>query len=130
MLWTIEKPSLKHFHILGCLAEARPYRPNEDKLDSRTNNCYFIEYFERSRGYKFYDPIVKAVFETGTATFFKDVEFFFFFWGGGGGEGMGIRLETLSLKMMNLFRLLLLLLTMCRFLSLIKEQIWNKTMLI
>ena len=87
MLWTSKKPSLKHFHILGCLAEARPYRPNEDKLDSRTNNCYFIEYFERSRGYKFYDPIVKAVFETGTATFFKDVEFFFL----GGGNGNKVR---------------------------------------
>ena len=46
-----------------------------------------------------------------------------------GGE---IRLETLSLKMRNLFRLLLLLLTMCKFifLSFLKKQIWNNTMLI
>ena len=74
-LWTGKKPSLKHFHIWGCPAEARPYRPNEKKLDSRTISCYFIGYSERSRGYKFYDPTTKSIFETGTAMFFEDIEF-------------------------------------------------------
>ena len=69
------KPSLKHFHVWGCPAEARPYIPNEDELDSRTISCYFIRYSERSRGYKFYDPTVKTVFKKGTATFFEDVKF-------------------------------------------------------
>ena len=36
---------------------------------------YFIGYFERSRGYKFYDPKLKTIFETGTATFFEDIEY-------------------------------------------------------
>ena len=54
---------------------ARPHRPNDDKLDSRTTSCYFIEYSKRSKGYKFYDPTVKTVFETGIATFFEDVEY-------------------------------------------------------
>ena len=36
---------------------------------------YFIGYSERSRGYKFYDPKLKIIFETGTATFFEDIEF-------------------------------------------------------
>ena len=36
---------------------------------------YFIGYSERSRGYKFYDPTIRSIFETGIATFFKDVEF-------------------------------------------------------
>ena len=74
-LWTGRKPSLKHFHIWGCPAEARPYRPHENKLDSKTVSSYFIGYSERSRGYKFYDPTVRNIFETGTATFFEDVEF-------------------------------------------------------
>ena len=74
-LWTGKKPSLNHLHIWGCPAEARPYRPNEKKLDSRTISCYFIGYSERSRGYKFYDPTTKAIFETGNARFFEDVEF-------------------------------------------------------
>ena len=74
-LWTGKKPSLKHLHIWGCPTEARPYRPHEKKLDSRTVSCYFIRYSERSRGYKFYDPTTKSIFETGNARFFEDVEF-------------------------------------------------------
>ena len=38
-------------------------------------SCYFIGYSERSRGYKFYDPTTKSIFETGNARFFEDVEF-------------------------------------------------------
>ena len=74
-LWTGKKPSLKHLHIWGCPAETRPYRPHEKKLDSRTVSCYFIGYSERSRGYKFYDPTTKSIFETRNARFFEDVEF-------------------------------------------------------
>ena len=28
-LWTGKKPSIRHLHVWGCPAEARPYRPNE-----------------------------------------------------------------------------------------------------
>ena len=73
--WTSKKPSLKHLHIWGCPAESRPYRPNERKLDSRTISCYFFGYSERSRGYKFYDPTTRSIFEMGNARFFEDVEF-------------------------------------------------------
>ena len=44
-------------------------------MDSRITSCYFIGYSERSRGYNFYDPTVRTIFETGTTTFFEDVEF-------------------------------------------------------
>ena len=44
-------------------------------MDSRTVSFYFIGYFERSKGYKFYDPTTKSIFETGNARFFEDVEF-------------------------------------------------------
>ena len=44
-------------------------------MDSRTISFYFIGYFERSRGYKFYDPTTKSIFETRNARFFEDVEF-------------------------------------------------------
>ena len=43
-LWTGKKSSLKHLYIWGCPVEARPYRHNEKKLDSRTVSCYFIGY--------------------------------------------------------------------------------------
>ena len=38
-------------------------------------SCYFIGYSTRSRGYKFYDPTTKSIFETGNARLFEDVEF-------------------------------------------------------
>ena len=38
-------------------------------------SCYFIGYSKRSRGYKFYYPTTKSIFESGNARFFEDVEF-------------------------------------------------------
>ena len=73
-LWTGKKPVLRHLRVWGCPAEARPYRPNEKKLDSRTVSCYFVGYSERSRGFKFYDPKVRTFFETGNAHFLEDIE--------------------------------------------------------
>ena len=72
-MWTGRKPSLQHLRIWGCPAEARPYRPQEKKLDERTVSCYFVGYAERSRGYKFYDPTNRTIFETNTVKFFEDV---------------------------------------------------------
>jgi len=38
-------------------------------------SSYFIGYFKQFRGYKFYDPTIKSIFEMKNATFFEDVEF-------------------------------------------------------
>ncbi|RVW67425.1 Retrovirus-related Pol polyprotein from transposon TNT 1-94 [Vitis vinifera] len=73
-LWTSKKPSIRYLHVWGCPVEARPYKPNEKKLDSRTMSCYFVGYSERSRGFKFYDPSSRSFFETGNAKFIEDVE--------------------------------------------------------
>ncbi|RDY10624.1 hypothetical protein CR513_04821, partial [Mucuna pruriens] len=74
-LWTGKKPSIKHLHIWGCPTEARPYRPHERKLDSRTVSCYFVGYGECSRGYNFYNPNSRSFFETGNARILEEVEF-------------------------------------------------------
>jgi len=74
-VWAGKKPSIKHLHIWGCLAEARPYRLHERKLDSRTISCYFFYYVKRSQGYKFYDPTLKSFFETRSARFLEKVDF-------------------------------------------------------
>lgn len=58
-----------------CPAEARPYEPNEKKLESQAMIRYFIGYSKRSRGYTFYDPKLNSIFETGTTSFFEDIEF-------------------------------------------------------
>ena len=115
-LWTGKKPSLKHLHILGCPAEARPYKPHEKKLDSRTVSFYFIRYSERSRGYEFYDPTTKSIFETGNAWFFEDVEF------DGGDKDRDLFLK----RNMLIFPQLLLTLVRLLYLKLFKKQIQIK----
>ncbi|KAA0061252.1 Retrovirus-related Pol polyprotein from transposon TNT 1-94 [Cucumis melo var. makuwa] len=59
-LWTGKKPSIRHLHVWGCPAEARPYRLNERKLYPRTISYYFVGYSEHSQGE---DNIKKVVFE-------------------------------------------------------------------
>ena len=113
-LWTDKNPNLKHFHIWGCPTKERPYRPHEKKLDSRTVSCYFIGYSERSKGYKFYDPTTKSIFETGSLRMLSLM-----------GE---IRLGILLLKR-NMLVFPQLSLTLIRFLylTLFKKQIQIKT---
>ena len=101
-LRTSKKCSMRHLHGWGCLAEARSYRPNKKKLDSRTLSCYFVGYSERSMGFKFYDPSSRSFFETGNARFLEDDEF--------DGE---IRLKIFSFKR-NLFLFQRLILRMIR----------------
>nr|CAN71504.1 hypothetical protein VITISV_021017 [Vitis vinifera] len=73
-LWTSKKPSIRNLHVWGYPIEARPYKPNEKKLDFRTGSCYFVGYFERSRGFKFYDPLTRCFFEMGNAKFIEDIK--------------------------------------------------------
>ncbi|RVW23725.1 Retrovirus-related Pol polyprotein from transposon TNT 1-94 [Vitis vinifera] len=73
-LWTSKKPSIRSLHVWGYPVEARPYKPNEKKLDFRTVSCYFVGYFERSRGFKFYDPSTRSFFEMGNAKFIEDIK--------------------------------------------------------
>jgi Integrase core domain len=68
-----QKSNIQYFRIWGCPAEARPYRPQEKKFDERTVSCYFIGYAERSRGYKFYDPTNRIIFEINIVKFFENV---------------------------------------------------------
>ncbi|RVW58398.1 Retrovirus-related Pol polyprotein from transposon TNT 1-94 [Vitis vinifera] len=63
-----------HFEQSPKQTEARPYKPNEKKLDSKTVSCYFVGYSERSRGFKFYDPSTRSFFETNNAKFIENVE--------------------------------------------------------
>ena len=37
-------------------------------------SCYFVRYFERLRGFKFYDPSTRFFFEMGNAKFIEDVK--------------------------------------------------------
>ena len=75
-LWTGRKPSLRHFHVWGCLAEVRIYNPHEKKLDARTISGYFIGYPEKSKGYRFYCPNHSTrIVESGNARFIENGQF-------------------------------------------------------
>lgn len=74
-LWTGKKPSLKHLYIWSCPTKSRPHRPSKNKMNSKTVACYFIEYYEKSTGYKFYDLTNRSIFGTRNTRFFEDVEF-------------------------------------------------------
>ena len=73
-LWFGRKPSLFHFHVWGCKAEARIYNPQAQKLDSRTSSAYFIGYLNKSKGYRFYTPHSHTrILETNRATFIDEM---------------------------------------------------------
>ena len=72
-LWTGREPSLNHFRVWGCPAEAKVFNPNIEKLDPKTVSCHFIGYPEKSKGYRFYYPDRHTKFiETRHATFLED----------------------------------------------------------
>ncbi|KAM1015922.1 hypothetical protein ACFX2A_046661 [Malus domestica] len=72
-LWHGRTPNFEYFHVWGCKSEARFYNPNERKLDSRTQSCYFIGYPEKSKGYRFYIPQHHTrIQETHNAVFLED----------------------------------------------------------
>ena len=84
-LWIGRKPSLKHFQVRGCPTKVSFYKPHENKLEPKTVSIYFIGNAKRSKGFNFYDPKLRNIFEMITATFFEDIEFEE---GGGGGGGV------------------------------------------
>lgn len=73
-LWVGRKPSLMHFHVWGCQAEARLYNPVEKNLDPKTESCFFIGYPEKSKGFRFYAPNLHTrIVETNNAKFLEDL---------------------------------------------------------
>ena len=55
-LWNGRKPTLNYLHVWGCPAEARVFNPNMGELDPKTVSCFFIDYPDKSKAYKFYRP--------------------------------------------------------------------------
>ncbi|KAL6133736.1 hypothetical protein ACLB2K_065970 [Fragaria x ananassa] len=72
-LWKNRKPNIYHTHVWGCKAEARPYNPNESKLDPKIVSASFIGYCEHSKGYKFCCPTHShIIIETNKAVFLNE----------------------------------------------------------
>ena len=59
-MWSGTRPSLAHVKVWGCEAFFR--REANDKLEPRSEKCYFIGYPQKSFGYLFYKPSENKVF--------------------------------------------------------------------
>jgi hypothetical protein len=72
-MWTGRKPTLNYLHVWGCPAEARIFNPSIGKLDPKTISCHFIDYSDKSKGFRFYCPdrYIKIV-ETRHTIFLED----------------------------------------------------------
>jgi hypothetical protein len=55
-LWIERKTSLNYLHVLGYLAEAKAFYPNNGKLEPKAISFHFISYLEISKGYRLYYP--------------------------------------------------------------------------
>ena len=52
-LWSGRKPSMKYFHIWGCLAHV--LKGKFDKLEAKIEVCMFLGYSKGTKGYLFYN---------------------------------------------------------------------------
>jgi hypothetical protein len=68
-----QKTHTKLFTCVGCLAEARLFNRSIEKLDPKTVNYHFIDYPDKSKGFRFYCPdrYIKIV-ETKHTVFLED----------------------------------------------------------
>jgi hypothetical protein len=55
-LWTGRKFTLNYLHGWGCPAEAKLFNPSIGKLNPQTISCHFIDYPDKSNGFRFYCP--------------------------------------------------------------------------
>ena len=68
-IWYKRKPNLKHLKVWGCPSFVKKVEP--DKLDSKSDKCYFVGYPKESFGYYFYNPNEQKVFVSKHATFIE-----------------------------------------------------------
>jgi hypothetical protein len=72
-IWTGRKLTLNYLHVWDCPTKARIFNPSIGKLDPKTVSCHFIDYPNKSKGFRFYCPdrYIKIV-ETRHAVFLED----------------------------------------------------------
>ncbi|KAJ9546873.1 hypothetical protein OSB04_019416 [Centaurea solstitialis] len=68
-IWSGEVPSLEYLKVWGCEAYVR--REAQDKLEPRSERCYFVGYPTNSFGYLFYKPSENKVFVARMAWFLE-----------------------------------------------------------
>ena len=69
-MWTRHKPSLQHFRIWGCSTYVLKGKMN--KLETRSEMCYFIGYPKGTFGWYFFNLKEQKVFVSINAVFLED----------------------------------------------------------
>lgn len=59
--WYGKKPSMHFIKVFRCVAYIKRLHPHLDKLDDHGQKVIFIGYQDRSKEYRFYDPITERV---------------------------------------------------------------------
>jgi hypothetical protein len=57
------KPNVVYLKIFGSITYIKNIKPEEKKLDDKSQKYVFIGYDEKSKVYKLYDPIEKKLME-------------------------------------------------------------------
>ena len=69
-MWTCRKLNLSHIHIWGCPAYV--LKQSFDKLDAKSELCWFVRYPKGTRGYYFYCKSNMKVFVSTNAKFVEE----------------------------------------------------------
>ena len=69
-LWYGKKPCLNYMRTWGCPAFVK--KQMTDKLESKSEKCYFVGYPKQTRGYEFYYPGDHKVIISRNVTFLED----------------------------------------------------------
>ncbi len=66
------KPSANHLWVLGCIAYVKIPKAKKTKLNYKGQKCIFINYEDRTMGYKLYYPITKKIILSRDVIFEED----------------------------------------------------------
>lgn len=59
--WFNKKPKIHHLRTFGCVAYVKITKPNQSKLDDRSQRAVLIGYKPLTKAYRLFDPVTKKV---------------------------------------------------------------------
>jgi hypothetical protein len=76
--WSGECPSIKNLHPWGCTAYTRidPSQRSDPKLGPRGRRCMYIGPSATSKGFRFYDPEARTIFESRDVIWYDTIPFY------------------------------------------------------
>jgi hypothetical protein len=72
--WHSEAPAVHYFHTFCCIAHLKIKRSNLKKLDDQSRKAILIEYEDRSKAYRCYDPVDQHIIISRDVVFDEPVQ--------------------------------------------------------